>query len=453
MFESAELGHKIDKETYKSEVTALREALLDAQYDLAETRKFPVIILIGGVDGAGKGETANLLNEWMDPRHIHTYAFGQPTDEEIERPHMWRYWRSLPPKGKIGIYFGSWYTEPIVKRAYGEIKNEGLTKALDEVVRFEKMLTDEGTLVLKFWFHLSKAAQKKCFDKLESDPHTRWRVTDLDRKHLKMYDEFREISEHVLRETSTAAAPWIIVEGTDGNYRNLTVGKQVLEAIRRRIDHPDALPKDASAPPLISPVDNMNILKLLDLSKKIDKKQYSEQLEDLQGRLNQLTRDPRFSKMSVLCVFEGSDAAGKGGSIRRITQAIDARVSASRRLPRQPRKNEHNPTCGDFGATSPDTGEFRFSTAPGTVACWSSASRDFVRNTTGCGLTAKSMTLKNRSRARTMLSSNSGCKSARKNNCVASKNASRSRSNASRSPTRIGATGRNGTPMKWLCAT
>jgi polyphosphate:AMP phosphotransferase len=326
MFESAELGHKIDKETYKSEVTALREALLDAQYDLAEAKKFPVIILIGGVDGAGKGETANLLNEWMDPRHIHTYAFGQPTDEEFERPHMWRYWRSLPPKGKIGIYFGSWYTEPIVKRAYGEIKNEGLTKALDEVVRFEKMLTDEGALVLKFWFHLSKAAQKKCFDKLESDPHTRWRVTDLDRKHLKMYDEFREISEHVLRETSTAAAPWIIVEGTDGNYRNLTVGKQVHEAIRRRIDHPDALPKNASAPPLISPVDNMNILKLLDLSKKIDKKQYAEQLEDLQGRLNKLTRDPRFSKMSVLCVFEGSDAAGKGGSIRRITQAIDARV-------------------------------------------------------------------------------------------------------------------------------
>src|ERR1017187_4396775 len=109
MFESAELGHKIDKDTYKRDVPPLREALLDAQFELAQTKKFPVVILIAGVDGAGKGETANLLNEWMDPRHIHTHAFGAPSDEENERPTMWRYWRALPPKGKIGIFFGSWY--------------------------------------------------------------------------------------------------------------------------------------------------------------------------------------------------------------------------------------------------------------------------------------------------------------------------------------------------------
>ncbi|HEY3327700.1 MAG TPA: polyphosphate:AMP phosphotransferase [Novimethylophilus sp.] len=326
MFESAELGHTIDKETYKQEIPALREALLDAQYDLAELKKFPVIILIGGVDGAGKGETANLLNEWMDPRNIHTHAFGQPSDEEAERPHMWRYWRALPPKGKIGINFGSWYTDPIIKRAYGEIKNEGLTKALDEIVRFEKMLTDEGALVLKFWFHLSREKQKNRLDKLEKDPHTRWRVTDLDKKHLKMYDEFRTISEHVLRETSTAAAPWIIVEGYDANYRNLTVGKQLLEAMRKRLDTPESKVHIASAPPLIAPVDSLHILSKLDLSKKIDKKEYEQKLEDFQGKLNTLTRDPRFKKISVVCVFEGSDAAGKGGSIRRITQAIDARI-------------------------------------------------------------------------------------------------------------------------------
>lgn len=326
MFESAELGHKIDKQTFKKEVPALREALLDMQYDLAEAGKFPVIILIGGVDGSGKGETANLLNEWMDPRHIHTHAFGPPTDEEIERPHMWRYWRALPPKGKIGIYFGSWYTEPIVKRAYGEIKNEGLTKALDEIVRFEKMLTDEGALVLKFWFHLSKEKQKQRFDKLEADPDTRWRVSDIDRKHYKMYDDFRDISEHVLRETSTAAAPWIIVEGFDANYRNLTAGKQILDAVRRRLDHPELAPHLVSAPPILSPVDNVHLLTRLKLDQKLDKKQYAQKLEQLQGRLNLLTRDPRFKNISVLCVFEGSDAAGKGGGIRRITQAVDARI-------------------------------------------------------------------------------------------------------------------------------
>lgn len=326
MFESAELGHKIDKKTYQQEVPLLREALLDAQYDLAEAKIFPVIILIGGVDGAGKGETGNLLNAWMDPHTIHTYAFGPPSDEEVERPHMWRYWRALPPKGKIGINFGSWYTDPITKRVYGKIKNEGLTKALGEIVRFENMLTDEGALILKFWFHLSKEKQKERLKKLEDDPKTRWRVTELDKKHLKMYDKFRAISEHALRETSTAAAPWIIVEGTDDNYRNLTVGKQVLEAIRRRLDHPEAKPLAVTAPPLIQPVDNMHILNRLDLSKSMEKKEYEARLEEYQGKLSLLTRDPRFRKLSTICVFEGSDAAGKGGSIRRITQAIDARI-------------------------------------------------------------------------------------------------------------------------------
>ena len=108
MFESAELGHKIDKASYDAEVPKLREALLDAQFDLAQKASFPVIILVNGVDGAGKGETVNLLNEWMDPRFIHAHATGAPSDEERERPQMWRFWRALPPKGKIGMFFGSW---------------------------------------------------------------------------------------------------------------------------------------------------------------------------------------------------------------------------------------------------------------------------------------------------------------------------------------------------------
>ncbi len=119
MFESAELGHKVDKATYDAEVPKLREALLNAQFDLAEKAKFPVIILIGGVDGAGRGETVNLLNEWMDPRHIQTHGMGEPSDEELERPMMWRFWRALPPKGKIGVFFGSWYTWPILNRVDG----------------------------------------------------------------------------------------------------------------------------------------------------------------------------------------------------------------------------------------------------------------------------------------------------------------------------------------------
>ncbi len=325
MFESAELGHRIDKDTYKQQVPALREALLDCQFDLAQSGRFPVIILIGGMDGAGKGETANLLNAWMDPRHIHTHAFSAPSDEERERPPMWRFWRALPPKGKIGIYLGSWYTDPIIRRTYGETSNENLGYALEEIVRFEQMLIDEGALVLKFWFHLSKDKQKARIRALEENPKTRWRVSELDRRHLKLYDRFREVSEHVLRETSTAGAPWIVVEGYDANYRNLTVGKQLLEAVRKHLDHPDPIPQ-AAAPPLLSPVDHLRIVDTLDLTQKIDKPDYEEKLEKYQGRLSLLTRKPRFRDITAIVVFEGADAAGKGGGIRRITEAIDARL-------------------------------------------------------------------------------------------------------------------------------
>jgi AMP-polyphosphate phosphotransferase len=149
MFEAAELGHKVEKGTYDRAVPALREALLNAQFDLSTAARFPVIVVIGGVDGAGKGETVNLLNEWMDPRHIHTHAFSEPSDEERERPRMWRYWRALPPKGKLGILFGAWHTEPIVKRVMREIRSTELDAEIDQIVRFERMLTDEGALLVK----------------------------------------------------------------------------------------------------------------------------------------------------------------------------------------------------------------------------------------------------------------------------------------------------------------
>src|SRR5471030_341645 len=161
MFKSAELGHRISGRQYDRAEPKLREALLKAQYALLEKKNFPVIIVIGGVDGAGKGETVNILNTWMDQRHIVTHAFGEMSDEERERPRMWRYWRALPPKGRIGILFGAWHTEPIVSRVAGKIDAAGLELAMEEISHFERMLVDEGALILKFWFHLSKKAQKK----------------------------------------------------------------------------------------------------------------------------------------------------------------------------------------------------------------------------------------------------------------------------------------------------
>jgi polyphosphate:AMP phosphotransferase len=327
MFEAAELGHKLSKGQYKRIEPQLRADLLDAQYDLFKNGKFPVIVLISGVRGAGKGETVNLLNEWMDPRHIYTHAFDEPTDEERERPDMWRYWRALPPRGRIGILFGSWYTAPIIDRVFKRASAKDLMQSVVEINRFERMLADEKALILKFWFHLSKKRQKKRLRELESDPETRWRVNRRDWDFLKHYDRFYHISESTLRDTSTGDAPWIVVEGSDPEYRAVTVGKTLLEAMKKRLaGPPERRVAKSQAAPIVRPVDKVHLLAKMDLTQKLEKPKYEDRLEKLQRRLALATRHPKFRERNVVCLFEGMDAAGKGGAIRRITAALDARL-------------------------------------------------------------------------------------------------------------------------------
>ena len=329
MFEAAEIGHKLPKGEYKRIESQLRADLLDAQYELSRDGRFPIVILISGVRGAGKGETVNLLNEWMDPRHIHTHAFDNPTDEERDRPPMWRYWRALPPKGKIGMLFGSWYTAPIIDRVFKRTRPGDLVQSLDEIRRFERMLADDGVLLLKFWFHLSKKRQRERLKALEADSQTSWRVTQRDWDFFKYYDRFYRISEDALRQTSVPWAPWTVVEGSDPQYRMATVAQTLLEAMRARVNKPGIRP-DAAPPniltPLVRPADGRNVLNQLDLSASLPKKSFDTGLARQQQRLALLTRHPRFHEHHVIAVFEGMDAAGKGGAIRRITAALDARL-------------------------------------------------------------------------------------------------------------------------------
>ncbi len=330
MFETAELGHRLTKTAYGKLVPGLRADLLAAQFDLARDGSFPVVLLVSGVRGAGKGETVNLLNAWMDPRHIHTHAFDDPSDEETERPPMWRYWRALPPKGQIGILFGSWYTAPIIDRVFKRSKTKDLMRSIDEINHFEKMLADEGALILKFWFHLGKDPQKERLRALEADPETRWRITRRDWKFFKKYDRFYSISENVLRQTSMSWASWVVVEGANREYRAATVGKTLLEAMRKRLDHNPgiAAPQQRSSDiaPLPAPIDHLSILDKLNLSAAMPKARYRDEMAKLQRQLALLTRQTKFADHNVVCVFEGMDAAGKGGAIRRITAALDARL-------------------------------------------------------------------------------------------------------------------------------
>jgi len=325
VFESAELGHEISKEIYEAEVPKLREALLDAQYDLKAANDFPVLVIIGGIETAGKSETVQTLNEWMDPRFIHTHGFLLPTGEEAERPSMYRFWRALPPKGSIGIFFGSWYSLPMLARVFGRTDDDALRESIAGIRHLERMLHNEGVLVLKFWLHVTKREQNKRLRRLEKDPDTRWRVTKAHKLLAERYDEAVAIAETMIRETSTGEAPWIVVDGSDHRYRTLTVGRVLLEAMRRRLDSA-ARAQLVTAPPVVSQVDNVKLIRELDLSQSLAKDEYRKELEEQQQRFGRSVRSKKFRKRSLILAFEGSDAAGKGGAIRRVTGALDARL-------------------------------------------------------------------------------------------------------------------------------
>lgn len=321
MFEVAELGQKLDRAKFEARVPAVRERLLDAQFRL-KSADFSVIILIGGVEGAGKGETVNLLLEWLDSRGIATHALGKPSKEEKERPEFYRFWRRLPPKGRIGIFFGSWYTRPIVDSALGRSDEAQFDHGLARIIEFEQMLVNEDILLLKFWLHVSKREQRQRFRKLESDPDTAWRVTSRDWKFHAKYDDFVRTSAHALRRTSTGVAPWEIIEAHDSRFRHLTVAEKTCAALEQRLAAP---PAPSQEPVECPPPDSCNVLRQLDLNTQLEPDDYEAKLKTYQGRLGTLSRRLQSHRRSVVIVFEGPDAAGKGGCIRRITQCVDAR--------------------------------------------------------------------------------------------------------------------------------
>ena len=325
MFESAEIGHKLGKTEFKKEEPKLRQRLLALQGKLAQQAKFPVLILVNGVDGAGKGETVNLFNEWMDPRNIHTYAFGPRTDVERDRAEMWRFWQALPPKGRIGIHFGSWYTDPIMDRVLGHDRRAEFEHRLSSIRHFERMLVSEGTLLIKLWFHLSRKAARKRMDQLASSKETAWRVTAEDRRHFKRYDEFMDVCEDAIRGTSAGEAPWYVIEGSDHEYRSLTAGRLLEDALKARLagTKPVISPP---APPPPPPLDGRTLLGSFDYKRTLSREAYGKKLVKLQRDIALLTRSKKMKDRSVVAVFEGMDAAGKGGAIRRVTGALDARL-------------------------------------------------------------------------------------------------------------------------------
>lgn len=333
MFEAVELGRKISKKEFEQEEPTLHTQLLEVQRELHQTQ-IPVIIIVSGVEGAGKGGVVNRLNKWLDPRGIETYAFWEETDEERERPSYWRFWRKLPPRGKIGIMFGSWYTYPIINHVYKRIEDAEFDRKLRLINEFERMLVEDHALIVKFWFHLSKVEQKK---QLKNEgkiyKSSKKKNSPPLKKFSRRYDEFAKTSERAIRMTDQGESPWHLIESGDTHYRDLSVGRILLKAIQQKIDFYKTSEKKEcntqkmrSSLLLKSDFKMPTVLDHIPLQANLSEKKYRQELQKYQEKLYTLAWAAKAKKRSSIVVFEGWDAAGKGGCIRRITAATDARL-------------------------------------------------------------------------------------------------------------------------------
>ena len=327
MFKAFESNQKIPTKVFALEEPKIRSDLLEAQHLLKE-KAIPVLVIISGVDGAGKGEVLQKLTEWLDPRGIDTHAFYGLSDEEKERPEHWQYWRRLPSKGRIAFFLGSWYTAPIIQRVYKNFTKKQFVKNLNQIRSLEKLLTDDGMLIIKLWYHLSRRNQEKRLNKLSSNPRTQWRVTETDWKHFKLYDRFYQISERALAATHSDSAPWYVIEATDKRYRELTTGKILLQSILKQVDSVKGQAKnnEVKLEHTADTHSNHKALEAVDFTYSLDEKKYSIQLKKYREKLGHLMWKANDIGISNVVVFEGWDAAGKGSAIRRIVQAVDPRL-------------------------------------------------------------------------------------------------------------------------------
>ena len=326
MLELAEQGKTLSDKAYDAAVPKVREALLKAHFALRD-REFPVLVIVSGADGAGKGEMVHHLNEWLDPRGVVTHAFWETSSDEQRRPEYWRYWRAMPGAGRIGILFGSWYSAPIIGRVLRSEKKREFESALERIVRFEKLLTGSGAVLVKLWLHLPKAAQRTRLEELEEEG----RIGPDDWTHFEKYSRFRAVSERALERTHTATAPWHLIEATDRRWREISAAKALTVAIEARLGARAGARADARAGGRGGAKRSDGAvfdgaLDSVDLTQRMKKAEYEPALKELQERLSRLAWKAREAKRATVLAFEGWDAAGKGSAIRRVTHAIDPRL-------------------------------------------------------------------------------------------------------------------------------
>ncbi len=315
----------LDASTFEARETDLRERLLDAQFDMAQAKTEALLVLINGPDGAGKGEVLYRLHEWLDPRGLTTMAYDIADDDERRRPGGWRYWRDMPERGRIGIVLGSWYHVMLLRRATGVLDRDAFLGVIDQVNRVEAMLAAENVRVLKIWLELSAGKAARRFRAKRDGPGgerrpllEEWGAIDTEKERRRLVEAAAELDG----APGAADAPWHRIPASDPRARDLAVGELVLEQLR--LAPPRPKPSRHRAPRAPRRVSRgPSVLAALDLSRSLGKKEYRKRLRAAQERIYELTRRDAFRDRALTCVFEGNDAAGKGGAIRRLRAALD----------------------------------------------------------------------------------------------------------------------------------
>ncbi len=319
MLSEIEPARKIDRDEYKEAERELRWQLLQAQFALQRKGR-ALLLVISGIEGAGKGSLVQRLGEWLDPRGIRTNTYWLHSDEEESRPYFWRFWRRMPPRGEIAVFLGSWYSG-VLQGSIDRPHEERLQAAAGRINFFEDMLNADGAFVVKLWLQLDKEEQVRQLEE-RAGKQQNPRVTDRPYEIHGHYDRHVEVASQLLRATSTECAPWHVIDASRRRHRELQAGRILLAAMQAELGHSANTPQ----PVAFTPATDTARLDAVDLTQKLGRGKYKRELRDLQSRLQDLAWEAYREERSVVAVFEGWDAAGKGSAIRRVTHAIDPRL-------------------------------------------------------------------------------------------------------------------------------
>lgn len=230
-----DLQASLDKKTYKKKLKALQFEMLNIQQFLFK-HKIGLILSFEGMDAAGKGGAIKRLTEHIDPRGYVVHPISAPQPHELRYNYLQRFWRKLPQFGQIAIFDRSWYGRVLVERIEGFASESEWKRAYGEINAFEKQLTEDDYIIVKFWIHIDKDEQLKRFKERQEDPYKAWKLTTEDWRNREKFGLYEEAADDMISKTDTERAPWILVPGNDKLYARIKVLEETIAHISREIE-------------------------------------------------------------------------------------------------------------------------------------------------------------------------------------------------------------------------